>query len=74
MKMEDVKNIVVAKRGYRAMSWCITLNKYTEDEYNGLLNSEEFSYIILGKEISESGTKHLQGYCQLKDKKNILLE
>jgi len=42
-----------------------TLNNYTDDEYNNLLNHKEFKYVIIGKEIGEKGTPHLQGYAEL---------
>jgi hypothetical protein len=44
---------------------CFTLNNYSEEEFNFLLNHESFKYIIIGKEISESKTPHLQGYFEL---------
>ena len=39
-----------------------TLNNYTQDEYDFIVNSPLFKYLIIGKEIGESGTPHLQGY------------
>jgi len=42
-----------------------TLNNYTDDEYNNLLNHKEFKYVIIGKEIGEKGTPHLQRYAEL---------
>lgn len=42
-----------------------TLNNYTDTEYNNLLYNTKFKYIIIGKEISDSGTHHLQGYFEL---------
>jgi hypothetical protein len=48
-----------------AIAWCFTLNNYTTDELeflsSSILGSGEYNYII-GKEIGESGTPHLQGY------------
>ncbi len=54
-------------------AWCFTLNNYTEFEYEFLSSSfskesERYFYII-GKEVGESGTPHLQGYVALKDRK-----
>lgn len=43
--------------------WCFTLNNYSDSEYLaviGLANS--VSYLIVGKEVGETGTPHLQGY------------
>ena len=51
--------------------WCFTLNNYTENEYSSILyeleSSNQFFY-ILGKEIGENETPHIQGYIALKDK------
>lgn len=44
---------------------CMTLNNYTEEERVSILNNEIFSYIVIGKEVGESGTPHLQMYGQL---------
>ena len=56
-----------------ANAWCFTLNNYTEQEHEFLSSefrreSERYFYIV-GKEVGESGTPHLQGYIALKDKK-----
>lgn len=42
--------------------WCFTLNNYTDDEYNRILNETRFDYVIIGKEVGDLGTPHLQGY------------
>lgn len=47
----------------RQRNWCFTLNNYSEDEYTSLLKAlEECSYYIVGKEVGDGGTAHLQGY------------
>jgi len=56
MKMSLFRNIV------------FTLNNYTQDEYDFLINNEMFSYMIIGKEIGDEGTPHLQGYACLKNR------
>lgn len=43
-----------------------TVNNYTEDEYNFIFSNEAFKYIIIGKEVGEQETPHLQGYACLK--------
>jgi len=44
---------------------CFTLNNYSEEDYKNLLNHEKFKYVIIGIEIGEGGTPHLQGYAEL---------
>lgn len=47
----------------RQQSWCFTLNNYTEDEHETLLKAlEECKYFIVGKEVGDGGTPHLQGF------------
>lgn len=49
-----------------AKRYSFTLNNYTEDEYSKLRGSIEThcSYAIVGREVGDSGTPHLQGYVQ----------
>lgn len=52
----------------QSRKWCFTFNNYTEDEYITLiasLKSKKWDYII-GREVGESGNKHLQGYIKCK--------
>jgi len=41
--------------------WCFTLNNYNDSDV-ACIEGLERTYICMGKEIGESGTKHLQGY------------
>ena len=57
----------------QSRNWCFTLNNYTNDDITKLTNitddlingNQWCNYIIFQQEISESQTKHLQGYIEL---------
>lgn len=55
---------MAARREAPCKRWCFTLNNYTEEEYTVLKNTMESLciYGIIGKEVGENGTPHLQGY------------
>ncbi|ADD62475.1 replication-association protein [Human stool-associated circular virus NG13] len=62
------------KRQNPAKRWCFTLNNYTQLEaitIEQLLCTEEVQYAIVGEEIGENGTPHLQGFFNLKKKKRL---
>jgi len=48
--------------------FCFTHNNYDAlvlEQYRTLFNTDKVKYAIIGQEIGESGTPHLQGYCSL---------
>lgn len=52
--------------------WVFTFNNYTEDDVIRLSSKiENLDYIVFGKEIGNSGNKHLQGYCEVKSNKTL---
>lgn len=42
-----------------------TMNNYTENDWHNLRMCEDYQYMVVGKEVSETGTPHLQGYVRL---------
>lgn len=57
------------KRVSPAKAWCFTLNNYNDDDIKYLgSNVPLFEKAIVGKEIGEKGTPHLQGYLKFKTK------
>lgn len=54
-----------------SVRWCFTLNNYTEDEKLQISSivPNFCKYYIVGEEVGENGTPHLQGYIEFKTKK-----
>lgn len=53
--------------GSRSSYWCATLNSYTEEDtlkIQELVRAGTASYAVIGKEIGESGNRHLQIYIE----------
>lgn len=57
----------------KVQRFCFTLNNYTDDEYKAICDwlAAESTYSIVGKEVGECGTPHLQGYCNLGRQKRL---
>ncbi len=63
--------MIVAKnksRGKRSKHWVLTLNNPTSEDG---VEPNDFEYLILGKEVGEEGTPHLQGYCVFKNRQYL---
>lgn len=57
----------------RSRGWSFTLNNYSDEDYELLkahLHSTSLKYVI-GKEVGEKGTPHLQGYCYYKNPQTL---
>lgn len=54
--------------------WCFTLNNWTEDQLSAIVREcDEYCKVaIIGAEVGESGTPHLQGYVEFKVKQRPL--
>lgn len=50
--------------------WCFTINNWTEEDLN-TIKAVPHQYLVVGKEISSSGTPHLQGFITFKGKKRL---
>lgn len=51
------------RKGRLVQNWCFTLNNYTDEEIEVFKKAaRDCSYAIIGKEVGESRTPHLQGF------------
>lgn len=64
----------------RVKRWCFTLNNYTEHDYSVFFPRDPtgarcllpvLDYLIVGKEVSSSGTPHLQGFLSFRERSRI---
>lgn len=68
-KTQSQGNTKLDSSKLRCRKWCFTLNNYTEEEYTTIEKvfiEKGWTYVI-GKEVGESGTPHLQGFIKAKN-------
>jgi hypothetical protein len=60
----------VTKQISPAIRWCFTLNNYTEENISSIVSifKDKAKLYIIGDEVGELGTSHLQGYVEFKSK------
>lgn len=68
MTQKDLGNTRPNPRGMRSRKWCFTLNNYSKEEIEHLQNIfDTNTQYVLGYEIGENGTPHIQGYVEFKN-------
>lgn len=56
----------------RARCWCFTLNNYSEEEFWNIIGDiGNYTYIVVGFEVGDEGTPHLQGYIEFPEAKRF---
>lgn len=54
----------------RGRKWCLTLNNYTDQEFEEL-KEVATRFTIIGEEVGKTGTPHLQGFLYFQRKKSL---
>ncbi len=55
----------------KMMAFCFTINNYNDGDLVAIQASDLYSYGVIGKEVGESGTPHLQGFVRLNKRTRV---
>lgn len=61
------------KTSSRSRGWCYTWNNYTQQDYSDIheWQTQQTQCYVMGEEVGESGTPHLQGYMYFKNQRTF---
>ncbi len=59
------------KRIVKGRAWCFTLNNWTPEELNSMLMCLADGEYVIGEEVGENGTLHLQGVVRWKNPRHL---
>ncbi len=65
-------NAMVRPVRKKSKHWCFTINNPTQedsDQLDRLAEEEKITYMVVGREVGEEGTPHMQGYLVMKGRK-----
>jgi len=70
---EYLKSNMPKSQSSPTFTWCFTWNNYSDDDHGALVSKleEHCKYAVVGKEVGDSGTPHLQGYLSLKKRQRL---